>query len=244
MGARRLRKVVPVLVLLIIFTLVSLTPSLTPPIFAAATSPPATQQPAQTQSATISGTDPLGVPEDPLGRQSEQQIPEISINVDVRDGHLIVRVVDVWGPGRVPLIVRSWTGVGNSPSGAGYWQFNHHINAVAKTDGTEGFKVLEPDGNLSTYRFLQENGTGSSRTWVYVKDVGTYSTLEAPVTCVWEQGEGAGSRWVCSLASGGMYTVYLPKGVIRRYSSGLISQSAGCQRQRDGLRIHVAPGTG
>src|SRR5438445_8741035 len=81
---------------------------------APAKSSPPTQQPAPSQSATISGTDPLGVPEDPLGRQSEQQAPEISISVDVRDGHLIVRVVDVWGPGRVPLVMRSWTGVGNS----------------------------------------------------------------------------------------------------------------------------------
>ncbi len=105
---------------------------------------PAPQQPAPTPSAAVSGTSPLTVPEDPLGQQSEQQTPETSIQVDVRDGHLVVRVVDVWGPGRVPLVVRSWTGAGDSPAGggypppysasypgAGYWQFNQHLMNLA-----------------------------------------------------------------------------------------------------------------
>jgi hypothetical protein len=48
---------------------------------------------------------PLPAVEDPLGQQPEQSTPEISVNVDVRDGHLTVRVVDLWG-GVDPL---SWT---------------------------------------------------------------------------------------------------------------------------------------
>jgi len=189
---------------------------------APAKSPPPTQ-PAPSQSATISGADPLGVPEDPLGRQSEEQAAEISISVDVRDGHLIVRVVDIWGPRRVPLVVRSWTGEGNSPSGAGYWQLNQHLDVIGGTDadGTVIRRVLEADGNRGKYRFLQQNGTGSSRTNVYVKNVGTYSTMEAVVSCYLDSGD-KGSFWVCNET--GDYTVHLPKGVTRRFASSLITQ--------------------
>ncbi len=224
MGGNRLRKVFLIVVLLIVFTAVTLTPPLTPPAFAAATSAPPSQQPAPSQSTTISGTDSLGVPEDPLGRQSEQQTPEISVAVDVRDGHLIARVVDVWGPGRVPLVVRSWTGVGNSPSGAGYWQFDHHLDVVggSDTDGRATRNVLESNGNRGKYRFLQQNGTGSTRTNVYVKDVGNYSTLEAAVSCYQDYDDKGRPIWVCSET--GNHTVYLPKGVTQRFSSNLITQ--------------------
>src|SRR5213594_3943178 len=208
------------LFLIPVFLSTALLYGMAPADAAPAKSSPPTQQPAPSQSTTISGTDPLGVPEDPLGRQSEQQAPEISIGVDVRDGHLIVRGVDIWGPGRVPLVTRSWTGVGGSPSGAGYWQFNHHLNASA---GSASATVLEPDGNISTYRFLQQIGTGASRTWVYAKDVGSYGRFEAPVTCESCNGEFGCGPTICYLASGGAYTVYLPKGMIHRYSRGLLS---------------------
>src|SRR5437867_700792 len=190
---------------------------------APAKSSPPTQQPAPSQSATISGTDPLGVPEDPLGRQSEEQAAEISISVDVRDGHLIVRVVDIWGPRRVPAVMRSWTGEGNSASGAGYWQLNQHVDVIGGTDadGTVIRRVLAADGNRGKYRFLQQNGTGSSRTNVYVKNVGTYSTMEAVVSCYLDSGD-KGSFWVCNET--GDYTVHLPKGVTRRFASSLITQ--------------------
>src|SRR5207249_4692391 len=98
---------------------------------------------------------------------------------------------------------------------------NHHLNASA---GSASATVLEPDGNISTYRFLQQIGTGASRTWVYAKDVGSYGRFEAPVTCESCNGEFGCGPTICYLASGGAYTVYLPKGMIHRYSSGLLSQ--------------------
>ena len=78
------------LFLIPVFLSTALLYGVTPADAAPAKSSPPTQQPAPSQPATISGTDPLGVPEDPLGRQSEEQAAEISISVDVRDGHLIV----------------------------------------------------------------------------------------------------------------------------------------------------------
>src|SRR5437667_1134753 len=174
---------------------------------APAKSPPSTQQPAPSQSATISGTDPLAVPEDPLGQQSEQQTPEISISVDVRDGHLVVRVVDVWGPGRVTLVMRSWTGVGNSPSGAGYWQFNHQLNA-------SGGNILEPEGNQAVYKFSSRNcNTAQTECWdTYVKDIGTYGTEVVHNNCVWTGKEG--NIFSCTPDA---YTVNRPKGVTQQF---------------------------
>ena len=116
--------------------------------------------PASAQT-TIGGTPPFGVPEDPLGLQTEQQTPELSVGVDVRSGHLVVRVVDVWGPGRAPLVVRSFTGVGNSPAGAGFWQFNHHLSVSSDTALSNLF-APRADGTLATFRFV---GAGT-----YVKD--------------------------------------------------------------------------
>jgi len=174
----------------------------------AAPSQPTTPTPLVTTTAT------LGVPEDPLGTQSERQTPEIFIGVDVRDGHLIVRVVDDWGPGRVPLLMRSWTGAGNSPSGAGNWQFNQMLDVLPIYDsvGTfNGFQVLESDGNRYGYTFLQMKGTAPNVTYVYEKKVGTYATLEAPVTCLYVFGERT-NFWDCSLPSvtwTGAYTCLL-----------------------------------
>ena len=87
------------------------------PIFLA-TALLSSQQPALSQTTTITGAAPLDVPEDSLGLQPEQTVPEVSVAVDARDGHLVVRVVDVWGPGQVPLVMRSWTGTANSAAGA------------------------------------------------------------------------------------------------------------------------------
>jgi hypothetical protein len=51
-----------------------------------------------------------------VGQEPAQATPEISIDVDVRDGHLTVRVVDIWGPGKVPLVVRSYTNARSDPA--------------------------------------------------------------------------------------------------------------------------------
>ncbi len=75
---RRAGQVLLTCVLTCVFLLVSLIPGRVPPAYAAVAAP-------------------LPVAEDPLGQEPEQQIPEISINVDVRDGHASVRVVDLWG---------------------------------------------------------------------------------------------------------------------------------------------------
>ncbi|MDR7547824.1 MAG: hypothetical protein QN149_11175, partial [Armatimonadota bacterium] len=74
-----------------LFTAVFLAASLLPDL-----APPA--------SAQAPFAPPLPLPEDPLGQQPEQRLPELSLDVDVRDGHLTVRAVDIWGPGRVPLV--------------------------------------------------------------------------------------------------------------------------------------------
>src|SRR2546427_8325169 len=147
---RHLERVGLTLLLIPVFSATALLSAIVPADAAQAPSPPSPQQPAPSLSTTASGTTPLDVPEDPMGRQSEQQTPEISVQVDVRDGHLIARVVDVWGPGRVPLVMRSWTGVGNSPSGAGFWQFNHHLNAPAPG---QSIAVLQADGNQGVYKY-------------------------------------------------------------------------------------------
>jgi RHS repeat-associated protein len=185
---------------------------------------------------------PLPVPEDPLGQQPEQETPETYINVDVRDLHLVVRVVDVWGPGRVPLVYRSLTNTQpSSLSGPGQWHLNHFMAGVGR----------EPDGTLWTYKFTSTRpGPGQYQFWeTYVKDIGTYQTMEQLVYCppppppdpqggqrpqrarpapstftqrtrgVMVQTASAG----CTLVDGYQY-VYLPKGVVRTYRNGLIQQ--------------------
>lgn len=108
--------------------------------------------------AYAAGETPIPLPavEDPLGQQPEQSTPEISVNVDVRDGHLTVRVVDIWGPGRVPLVYRSYTNGTMDPdyqpssNPAPYkWQFSHPLDVI-------GTDVLEEAGNRSVYRFSSE----------------------------------------------------------------------------------------
>jgi RHS repeat-associated protein len=190
--------------------------------------PPANAAPASTAPSQPTTPTPLaattasvGVPEDPLATQSEHQTPEIFVGVDVRDGHLIERVVDDWGPGRVPLIMRSWTGVGNSPSGAGNWQFNHFLDVQPIYDSygnINSFNVLERDGNRYGYTLLTSRGTGPSFVFVYEKKVGAYSTLEAQMNCIQRAGDIRGFYWDCTYGWTGTATGYLPKGVIRQYS--------------------------
>ena len=111
--ARRLRQVAVTVALIPVFLAVSLIPKLPPPAYAASPAPPGE------------------MPEDPLAQQPEKQEPEISITVDVRDGHVTVRVVDIWGPGRRPLVVRSLTNaVSRSGVAAGPWQFNLLMDVV------------------------------------------------------------------------------------------------------------------
>jgi hypothetical protein len=116
---RRAGKLPLTCLLTLVFLAASLTPRLTPRAYAGDESAP-----------------PLPLPEDPLGQQPEQQTPEISVDVDVRDGHPTVRVVDLWGPGRTPFVVRSYTNTQATsttsiklslPGGltARGWQLNH-----------------------------------------------------------------------------------------------------------------------
>jgi YD repeat-containing protein len=141
---------------------------------------------------------PLPAVEDPLGQQPEQSTPEISVNVDVRDGHLTVRVVDLWGPGRVPLVYRSYTNGTLDPdyqpstNPAPYrWQFNHPLDVI-------GTDVLEPGGVRSVYRWSSDRWNPShTELWqVYVTDTGSstnavglpavsglFRTMEMHYTC-------------------------------------------------------------
>lgn len=157
------------LILSVIILAVTLLPNLTHPT------------PAYAADVTV----PLPTPEDPLGQQPEQKIPEVSIDVDVRDGHLTARVVDIWGPGRFPLVYRSYT---NAESDLLYkpnlsakplynWHFNHYSDIL----GTE---VLEPDGNRSVYKYSTDRWNGTTELFqIYVKSIGTYSTMEIRYTC-------------------------------------------------------------
>jgi YD repeat-containing protein len=151
---------------------------------------------------------PLPVAEDPLGQQPEQQTPEISIDVDVRDGHLTVRVVDIWGPGRTPFVVRSYTntlpsttsssGTSNPDQTRGVWQFNHLSDIVPGTDTDPG-GIREPDGNRAVYKWCPGPGSVGCTRWngnysemwlTHTKDIGTYSTMETHYTCVPGDPEG------------------------------------------------------
>jgi hypothetical protein len=205
-----------------VFLAVSLLPKLTPPAYADTASPPAP------------------VPEDPMGQQPEQQTPEIDVNVDARDGHLTARVVDIWGPGRTPFVVRSFTNTqysstsgGASPTG--YWQFNHLLDVLGlglDSQGRAQFGVREPDGNRAVYKFSTTRWSGDqSEKWdVYVKNIGTYSTLEMHYTCVPGLPGGSptprptptpgprGAVAVPDCTWDGTYVVYLPKGVSRRFA--------------------------
>lgn len=221
--------------LALVFLVVSLIPTLTHP-----------------SPAYANTTVPLPVPEDPLGQQPEQSVPEITVHLDVRDGHLVVRVVDIWGPGRTPLVVRSYTNAEPDPA---YkpdiaaplytWFFNYHLDII-------GTDVLEPDGNRSVYRYSSDRWNGTSELFqVYVKSVGTYSTLEMRYTCtpppeppcprcerpstrprqvprrpaaakpgIRIQGSVQPAPSNCTWD--GTHTVFLPKGVVRRYQGGKI----------------------
>jgi RHS repeat-associated protein len=129
---------------------------------------------------------PMPQPEDPLGQSVAKETSDISIQVDARDGHLVVRVVDLWGPGRVPLVVRSYTNADlvsseDNTTHAYRWQWNHLLDI-------RGVGVLEPDGNRDgTYRYSHDRQVGSPPNYelwqVYVKDVGQYRTLEQHYNC-------------------------------------------------------------
>src|SRR5258708_1539574 len=105
-GWQRQGKIGLTLLLTVVFVTVSLLPNFARPAHAAP-------------------SDPLPVAEDPLGQQPEQRTPEVSVDVDVRDGHLTARVVDNWGSGRRLFLYRSYTNT--SPdvrAAAGYWHLN------------------------------------------------------------------------------------------------------------------------
>lgn len=223
-------------VLSVVFLAVALIPSLTHPSLAYA------------QGAPFAP--PLPLPEDSLGQQPEQQLPEITIDVDARDGHLTARVVDIWGPGRVPLVMRSYTNAQpldpgpTEPlpplppnSGPFRWQFNDILNVV-------GAEPLEPDGNRSSFRYSHDRWSADSlHLWqVYVKDVGTYATMELHYNCPPKEPIDRGSATLSPLAPAGLrissniqsvpsnctrdgwHTIYQAKGRIRKFSSRLIAE--------------------
>ncbi len=164
---RRFGKIGLTFALTVVFLAVSLLPKNTPPAYAAGGAAP-----------------PLPVPEDPLGQKPEQETPEISIDVDVRDGHLTVRVVDLWGPGRTPLVARSYTNTQSfSSSSSGLWEFNQQMDLFALG---LGIRTREPDGNRALFNYNSTRWSADQRDrWdVYVKDIGTYGTTEIHSTCV------------------------------------------------------------
>ncbi|MDR7419859.1 MAG: RHS repeat-associated core domain-containing protein [Armatimonadota bacterium] len=195
---------------------------------------------------------PLPVPEDPLGQQPEQQAPETAVSVDTRDGHVTARVVDIWGPGRTPFIVRSltngeFTTVGGAGTGVAPWQFNHLLDTVGLTDaGLYKIAVREPDGNRTRYKYLTREGSGTEQWDVYVDDIGTYTTLKIHfVNCFWDPGTPARRAastptprraadttlgWVCDWD--GTYTVYLPKGLTRKFRKNPAPNETGLLPER------------
>jgi RHS repeat-associated protein len=176
-------------VLILVFLIMSVVPEAA--LGAPSTSP---RRPGTQLQSTSSGggAPPQAVPEDPLGQQSEQAMPEISIDVDVRDGHLTARVVDIWGPGRAPLVMRSYTNaqpmerttayasLGPTPPNSGPYRF--HFNHLLDVIGTS---VLESDGNRSPFRFVREWWSSDNLHYyqLYVKDVGTYATMVLHYNC-------------------------------------------------------------
>jgi RHS repeat-associated protein len=213
--ARRLRQVAVTLVLIPVFLAVALIPILPKPAYAASQAPPAP------------------VPEDPLAQQPEQQTPEISIDVDVRDGHLSVRVVDIWAPGRKPLIVRSLTsGTLKSATGANpAWQWNL-LADVVPDDPTSPAKwfVREPDGNRGTFKGSSPPQTG---TYVYEKTIGAYATMDVAQTCTIVGGEA-----VCGVDK---WTVKLSKGVTLTFLPNPRADQTG---QADGLLKEIRDANG
>ncbi len=179
--------------------------------------------PAAAQTTTSTVTAPLDVPEDPLGQQSEHQTPEISIQVDVRDGHLTARVVDDWGPGRSPYLYRTYTNTpADTRSAAGVWQLNQVFD-VQPTIGTlsSSLRARAPDGTLSTYN--QSGSTGVSPTWfIYAKSVEEYATIQVPVMFIRDETCGS-TAWSWD----GTYTQYLPKGATRVFA-GTPTTGTGC----------------
>ncbi len=194
---------------IVIFTATALFPELAWPKLAEAAAPPPSAPAPQALSSGASA--PLGVPEDPTSLQGEQQVPEISVNVDPRDGHLVVRVVDLWGPGRVPLVSRTYTNADlNEISAVGNWQLDQYLDVIEACGGCNVYKVRDPDGNRGVYRLLT-GGSGPLDT--YAKTVGTYSTMGMSYTP-----DPSCDKWVwCGRFWDGSFTAYLPKGVIRRY---------------------------
>ncbi len=156
---RRLCKVALAAAIGLIFGLVSLAPDLSAPAVAeaAATPPPPSTSAPQPAAASVGAS--LGVPEDPLSRQSEQQTPEVSVDVDVRDGHLIARVVDDWGPGRVPLLSRTYTNADlAATSSAGNWQIDQLLDIVPPCSDLALCELSL--GVIPPSRYASEMGTG------------------------------------------------------------------------------------
>ncbi|HEV8353711.1 MAG TPA: hypothetical protein VGR24_05885, partial [bacterium] len=193
---RRLRQVAVTLILIPVFLAVSLIPILPKRAFAAGQAPPAP------------------VPEDSLAQSPEQQTPEINIDVDVRDGHLTVRVVDIWGPGRSPLVVRSLTNaISRATVSAGPWQWNLLADVVPDDPANPSkWLVREPDGNRGTFE-----GGGA---YMYEKRVGSYAGMNVHRT------GGQVDEW----------TVYLSKGVTLKFLANPKVNQTG---QPDGLLSEI-----
>ena len=153
---------------------------------------------------------PLPVPDDPLAAQPEGQHPEMSVDVDTRDGHLTVRVVDAWGPGKTPFLYRTYnnTSPAIDTSAAGTWHLNQTLE-VRHTQLSPSILLREADGTISSYKGTTTpicrppSGPGVS---VFEKRVGTCATIETTAFTTQD-----GEWW------SGVYTQYLPKGATRTF---------------------------
>ncbi|MGH2454429.1 MAG: hypothetical protein ACRDF5_11855 [bacterium] len=173
---------------------------------------------------------PLPMPEDPLAANPEGQHPEISVSVDPRDGHLTVRVVDNWGPGKTPFLVRTYnnTTPATETSATGAW----HLNQILEVRHPQGnlLQLREADGTLSTYNQTGTRTDATGTYWIYTKNIGAYATIETAVT---EHVHGGEAETHYS----GIYTQFLSKGATRKFvGPGTIDippDGAGITEERD-----------
>ena len=149
---------------------------------------------------------PLPVPDDPLAAQPEGQHPEMSIDVDTRDGHLTVRIVDAWGPGKTPFLYRTY----NNTTSATNWQLNQPLEVQHPAAGAP--MVVEADGTLSGYKAGSTCRPPSGPSVIVYERSGGGACVTLETTQFTERiHEDVYTYW------SGVYAQYLPKGMTRRF---------------------------
>lgn len=163
------------------------------------------------RKAHVGPAPPLPVPESAPGQYVEKAHPELNISVDVRDGHLTVRVVDDWGPGKTPLLYRTYSNTApDDRSAAGVW----HLNQILELRNTAStVQVREADGTLSLHTFSGTRTDATGTYYVYTKSNGIPSTIETrePVRARCRPEDCDPPTW------NGVYVQYLPKGMTRQF---------------------------